>query len=140
MRIALILAAALTLPALARAEDGKLTLTVKETAGIKRFGYPVYSKLTLPREVSEKDRFRLLADGKPVVAQFRALKGEKKSIGLDFAVSCAPREKKSFTVEYGEKVEPGPEPKDGMKLEEAKGVYTVRSGGLEYVVDPAYPC
>jgi hypothetical protein len=121
----------------ARAEDGKLSLTVKETAGIKRFSYPVYVKLKLPREATEKDRFRLLADGKPVAAQFRLLKDEKKAVALDFTLSCGPLEKKTLTVEYGEKVEAGPEPKSGMKVAEEKGVYTVRSGGMNYAIDPA---
>ena len=43
---------ALVLLALALPASGeeRLTLTVRETAGIRRFGYPVYAKLTLPRE------------------------------------------------------------------------------------------
>jgi hypothetical protein len=129
--------ALLALAPLARAEDGKLSLTVKETAGIRRFGYPVYAKLSLPREATQKDRFRLLSGGKPVAAQFRTLKDDKKAVALDFTLSCAPLEKKTLTVEYGEKVTAGPEPKGGMKLEEKKGVYTVRSGGMAYVIDPA---
>jgi hypothetical protein len=141
MRAIVIGLAALALAPAARAgEGGKLSLTVSEKAGIRRFGYPVYAKLEMPREVTAKDRFRLLAGGKPVAAQFRSLAkaGEKKAVALDFAVSCGPLEKKTYTVAYGPDVEAGPEPKGGMKLEESGGVYTVRSGGMAYVVDPKY--
>src|SRR5689334_20455118 len=83
----------------ARAE-GKLRLTVKETAGIRRFGYPVQVTLTLPRDVTDRDRFRLLADGKPVAAQFRSLAnlGRKREVALDFNVNHAPLEEKTWTV------------------------------------------
>src|SRR5947208_765564 len=43
----------------AETATGKLELTVKETAGIQRFGYPVHVVLALPRDVTEKDRLRL---------------------------------------------------------------------------------
>jgi hypothetical protein len=137
MRGAFICLSLLTFAAAAHAEDGKLSLTVTETAGIRRFGYPVYAKLTLPREAAEKDNFRLLADGKAVPAQFRRLPGDKKAVALDFTLSCAPLEKRTFAVEYGEKVEAGPEPKGGIRLTKEKGVYTIRSGGMTYVMDPA---
>jgi hypothetical protein len=114
--------------------EGKLELTVSETAGIRRFGYPVHATLKLPREASDKDRFRLLAGDKPVPAQFRLLAGEKKSVAVDFNVSLAPAESKTYTVEYGPKVEAGPEPKGGMKLEESKEAFTIRSDGMVYVV------
>jgi hypothetical protein len=119
----------------ARAAD-RLEVTVKETAGIRRFGYPVAVTLTLPRDVTAKDRFRLLADGKPVAAQFRPLSalGQKRAVALDFNVNHAPRETITYTVEYGPDVVAGPEPKAGMKLEEGKVAFTIRSGGMVYVV------
>jgi len=46
MRTAIVGIILLAFAPVARAED-KLTLTVKETAGIRRFGYPVYVKLAL---------------------------------------------------------------------------------------------
>src|SRR5262245_22017446 len=92
----------------------EITLTVSETAGLRRFGYPVHAKLTLPRDVGDTDRFRLLLVKKPVAAQFRVLPGDKKKVALDFNVNQAPFEKKTYTIEYGPKVETGPEPKKGM--------------------------
>jgi len=56
-----------------------------------------------------------------LTAQFRALEDDKKAVALDFTVSCAPLESKRYAVEYGEKVEAGPEPKGGMKLEREEG-------------------
>jgi hypothetical protein len=88
----------------------------------------------LPREATEKDRFRLLDDGKPIAAQFRLLKDDKKAVALDFAVSLGPLATRKLKVEYGEKVEAGPEPKSGIKLEEGKEAFTVTSGGMKYVV------
>ena len=35
-------------------------LAVKETAGIRRFGYPVHAVVQLARPVTTRDRFRLL--------------------------------------------------------------------------------
>src|SRR6188768_627964 len=96
--------ALLVLVPLASGQDGKLNVTVKETAGIRRFGYPVAAKLELHRAAVESDRFRLLLDNKPVPAQFRVL-ADKKTVALDFTVNQGPFEKQSFTVEYGPKVE-----------------------------------
>jgi dienelactone hydrolase len=109
-------------------------LTVRETAGIRRFGYPVHVTFALPRDVTDKDRFRLLSDGKPVAAQFRTLAGEKRSVALDFNVSMGPLQVRHYTIEYGPTVEAGPEPKAGMKVEEDKEAFTTSSGGMVYVV------
>jgi hypothetical protein len=119
-----------------RAEDpGKLELTVKETAGIRRFGYPVHATLELPREAAGGDRFRLLTGGKVVPAQFFRLSaaGRKRSVAVDFIADMAPLGGRTYTVEFGPKVEPGPAPGGGMKLEEGKEAFTVRSGGMAYV-------
>ncbi len=116
--------------------EGKLALTVKEAAGIRRFGYPVHAAFLLPGAARDRDRFRLLADGKPVAAQFRLLSSDrgKREVAVDFTVNHAPLEEKTYTIEYGPKVEAGPEPKAGMKLEQGKESFTIRSGGMVYVV------
>ena len=130
-----LIAAVCLLFAGAAAKAEKLELTVSEKAGIRRFGYPVYVKLDLGRAVSDKDRYRLLADGKPVAAQFRSLAtiDEKNAVALDFNLSIGPLEKKTFTVEYGPKVQAGPEPK-GLTLDDKKDRYFLSSGGMTYVV------
>ena len=118
----------------ADAVPGKRELTVAETAGIRRFGYPVHVILDLPGDVTAKDRFRLLAEGKPVAAQFRLLAGQKRKAALDFTVSLGPLEKKRYAVEFGPLVEAGPETKGGMKLEENRETFAIHSGGMVYVV------
>lgn len=106
------------------------TLTVQETAGLRRFGYPVHTLLSW-KGISDKDRFRLLEDGKPVVAQFRPF---GKGVALDFNVSIGPKKSKIFKVEYGADVVPGPELRGGMTVEESDETITVRTGGMAYVV------
>jgi dienelactone hydrolase len=114
-------------------KTGKLEMSVRETAGLARFDYPVHATFELPREVRETDRFRLLSDGKPVPAQFRSLAGmgKKTAVALDFHTYAGPMEKKSFEIEYGPDVVPM-EPKAGMTVEETKERFTIRSGSLAY--------
>lgn len=66
-------------------------IRVSETAGIRRFGYPVTA--TLPASLAGRG-VRLLESGKPVAAQAR---GDQ----LDFSVSLGPYEQRDFTVEPG---------------------------------------
>ncbi len=54
----------------ARAAE-RLGLEVRETGGLARGGYPTHALLKLLRPVPPTTKFRLLHDGKPVVAQFR---------------------------------------------------------------------
>lgn len=74
--------------ALAASAPGQ-RLLVKETAGVRRFGYPVNA--TLPAELAGKG-VRLLENGKPIPAQAR---GDQ----LDFNVSLGPFEQREYTVE-----------------------------------------
>jgi hypothetical protein len=110
----------------------KLALTVKETAGIRRFGYPVAVTLKLPRPATEKDGFRLVADGKPVAAQFHVL-DDPKAVAVDFTAGPGPFESLLYAVEYGPSVAQGKE-KAGMTLDETKERLAVSSGGMKYVV------
>lgn len=125
-------------------EDTKtktLTLTVSETAGLRRFGYPVHAKLKLGRTVTDKDQFRLLRDGKPVTAQFRRLAtpGDEPVIALDFNVNQEPLQSATYKVEYGPEVKPGPEPKGGLEVVEDKETFTIKSGSLSYVLTRRKP-
>src|SRR6185503_16763847 len=49
----------------------RLDLEVRERGGLARGGYPAHALLKLPRPVSLATKFRLVHDGKPIVAQFR---------------------------------------------------------------------
>jgi hypothetical protein len=111
----------------------QLRVTVTETAGIRRFGYPVEVRLDLPEPVTEATRFRLLERGKPVVAQFRTQ--GPRMVGLDFTADHAPLETRDYVVEYGPDVQPGPEPKAGLRVETTADEFRVRHpGSLEFVV------
>lgn len=120
-------------------KTGTLTLTVRETAGIRRFNYPVAVKLQLPRRVLRKDRFRLLSADRPVPAQFRPLEDERRGVMLDFEVNLGPLEIATYRVEYGPGVKSVPEPSQGLLLQEEKVGYTVRSGKMSYGVGTIQP-
>ena len=66
-----------------------LGFQLKETAGLRRFGYPAH---TILPNVRGGATFRLLRDGKPVPAQFRRVVGTEgqEQIELDFNASPDP--------------------------------------------------
>jgi hypothetical protein len=115
------------------AEDvSRIKLTVSETAGIRRFGYPVSAVLPLDKDSIKVGRFRLLEDNKPIAAQFSP---RPDAVIVDFNVNHGPFEKKTYVVEYGPGVTPGPASRGGMKVEKEKGtIHIIGGGGLEYVI------
>jgi hypothetical protein len=131
--LALASIAGLLPPAPADEKPGEVTrlhVTVTESAGIRRFSYPVHVALPLKEALLDKTTFRLLEDGKPVAAQFRE---EGRSLHLDFTANHAPRETRNYVVEYGQGVPAGPEPKGGVKVETADDTVTVsHSSALEF--------
>ncbi|MEX1231803.1 MAG: hypothetical protein WEB58_16275 [Planctomycetaceae bacterium] len=102
------------------AERGELT--VCETAGIRRFVYPVAAEISLDG-IDENTKFRLLHDGKPTPAQFRKT---DDGVSLDFDASFLPMESRVYTIEYGVDATPEPEPPPGMSVEEHDDHYIVR--------------
>jgi hypothetical protein len=132
---------ALVLPTGRAAEPAdvqRLTLSVAETAGLRRFGYPVHVVLSLPQPVKDAEHFRLLEDGKPVTAQFRP-QGDKdqgfRTVSLDFNVNHAPLETREYVVEFGPGVERGPEPQGGMTVETTADEFRVaHSSDLQFSV------
>src|SRR5438105_1333729 len=104
----------------------QLGLEVRETGGLARGGYPAHALLKLPRSVPPTTKFRLLHNGKPVVAQFRPdREGATAQWWLDFQTEMAPHEKRKYTVEFGSDVAAGPERKNGHKLTEADGEFRI---------------
>jgi hypothetical protein len=138
----LLLGVLLVLPRATAADEvpanGRLMLTVRETAGIRRGSDMASVELPLGRPVRDTDRFRLLENGRPITAQFRPVHGDRKpasSVYLDFIVNIGPLEKRAYTVEYGPEVTPGPEPKRGLKVETGKDTITVvNAGELAFVL------
>ncbi len=95
----------------------RLVLTVTEPVGIHRDAAPVHARLELPRPVAPETKFRLVANGKPVAAQFRSNgKGDTADWWLDFVGRSAPFEKRQYVIEYGDGVTPSPEPSRGHRL------------------------
>jgi hypothetical protein len=116
----------------------RLRITVTETAGIRRFGYPVSAVLSLPEPAADAAHYRLLDDGKPVRAQFRpqgdAANGVR-TVSLDFTADNAPLESRDYVVEYGPGVGAGTEPKGGISVQTTEDEFRVRHpGDLEFVV------
>src|SRR5947209_982217 len=117
--VVVLVAACPTFPSPAHAAE-RLGLEVRETAGLARGGYPAHGLLKLPRPVSPTARFRLLREGKPVVAQFRpAGSGATAQWWLDFQTEVAPYEARKYVVEFGGDAAAGPERGGGHKLTES---------------------
>jgi fermentation-respiration switch protein FrsA (DUF1100 family) len=112
-------------------------ITVSETAGLRRFGYPVKARLVLPADCPSTSGFRLLDDKKPVVATFRRFpsgEANRERLEVDFAVQLAPSESRTFALEAGE-FSSGPSPKSGLKVERNGDDIVVRHGEqLKFVV------
>jgi hypothetical protein len=119
-------------PRLQAADDPKaqiLRLRLKETAGLRRFGYPVSTVVPVD---PNSPNYRLERDGKPVPAQFRTAFGRdgKKAVVLDFNASPGPLETEVYTVRAGPGVEPGAEPKKGMAVGHVGNVFRVTNGSV----------
>jgi hypothetical protein len=95
-----------------------------ETAGLRRFGYPVQ---TVVPEAAEGRNFRLIHNGRAVPAQFRAVEVApgRRELVLDFIASPEPLDTQNYEVLFGPDVEPGPDSKTGLKVEERDGRFNV---------------
>jgi hypothetical protein len=94
--------------------------------GLRRFGYPVRARIKTSVPAGS---LQLLADGKPVDAQFTRMDGGETEI--DFVISLGPWEKRRLTVEKGV-ARPISRP---MRVEESAASYAVRyPGGLTFHV------
>lgn len=84
-----------------------ITFTVSETAGLRRFGYPVTASLESARgAVASLEKIRLTsADGREVPAQFTVMSewpdGSVRSLDVDFSPSPGPLETQSYHVDTG---------------------------------------
>jgi hypothetical protein len=117
---------------------------VRETAGIRRFGYPIGAVLELREPLPAGTRFRLLQDGQPIEAQLRPFSRPSgrsggdgdliAGVAIDFEGNFLPRETRRYSLELGTDVLPGPEPSHGLKVEPSGDGFRVANGALEYVV------
>jgi hypothetical protein len=105
-------------------------LRVSETAGIRRFGYPVHAVVPLPRPPVEGEHLQLAHEGKPLAAQF-TLRG-KDAVEIDFAVSLGPNESRDLEIRYAKGEAAATK---GMRVEaEADRFRVQHAGGLEFAV------
>ena len=104
-----------------------IVVEVQETAGIRRFQYPVAVRLQLPEPVTRETDFRLLLDNRPVLAQFRPAEPGEAVAGwwLDFPVDLLPYQSLAYRVEYGAQLPAGPTAKRGHKLIESDETFQV---------------
>ena len=104
-----------------------------ETAGLRRFGYPVHTILT---EVENEKAFLLTRAGKPVPAQFRAIVAPdgRPAVAIDFNTSPGPLETEDYVVEFGRS---GSESTGGMFFERRDGFVRVANGTVLHFDVPA---
>jgi hypothetical protein len=95
-----------------------IAIEVQETVGIRRFQYPVTVELKLPEAVARETPFRLLHQGKPVLAQVRPAQADAAVARwwLDFPVDLLPYQSAAYELQYGPDVTPGPLSRQGHKL------------------------
>ena len=120
-------------------EAGAIGLVLRETAGLRRFGFPVH--LILPGDLPGQNA-RLLREGRPVDAQFRRMAGAdgRLALALDFVSGVGPLETERYVVEVGDGVEPGPEPKRAVRVEREGEAFRVTAGGsLTFTVGGRLP-
>jgi hypothetical protein len=112
--------------------------TVSETAGLRRFGYPVTASLETPQgSLRDAATARLLdAKGKDVAAQFTAMAkwpdGSVRGLDVDFTASLGPMETESYRVELaGGPTRPG---KNGLAVTESADEITVASSAIVHKI------
>ncbi len=120
------LAAATALPSLATAAPAPaaepLRFLLRETAGLRRFGYPV--RVEFPANGRDPKRLQLRWLGKPVPAQFRPVPDRPDSISLEFNSSTGAFGESPYEIREGEPHEGS----GGMTVKKADGVITVANG------------
>jgi len=101
-------------------------IEVAETAGLRRFGYPVRARI----KTSYPSRsLHLVSDGKTIAAQFTGI--DKDFVEIDFALDLGPGQKRNFVVEEGA----APPVNEAMSVEQTPTSYIVRHpGGLAFHV------
>jgi len=114
--------ALLLIPALLCGQVAKFR--VKETAGLRRFSYPVRTSIR-----ANETSLALFENGKQIPAQFTARQGGE--VEIDFNASPGPWESIDYRVE---KAAAGEAAGNTISVTQADGKFTVRVGAQEYLV------
>jgi hypothetical protein len=129
---------ALWLALVAMATAASVEFTVRETAGQRRFGYPVTASLELPQgALADAAGARLIgANGRDVGAQFTALSkwpdGSVRRLDADFNSSIGPCETESYQVEFGGAARPPG--RGGLSVTETPDEITVASSAIAHKI------
>lgn len=120
----MIRAALLLIPTLVAAQIARIE--VAETAGLRRFGYPVRARIKTSVSPSS---LALVSNGKPIAAQFTPI--EHNLVEIDFALDLGPWQKRHLIVEEGIQ----PPIAAPMSVEQSATSYVVRyPSGLSFQV------
>jgi hypothetical protein len=111
-----------------------ITFTVSETAGLRRFGYPVTASLeSAEGMIADAEKVRLLAaNGQEVPAQFTAMSkwpdGSVRGLDVDFSPSPGPLETLTYRVEVGK--DPKQTLRAGLSVTETDDEIVVASAAI----------
>lgn len=115
-----------------------VAFTVNETAGLRRFGYPVTASLeALQGALADPATARLLEkSGKEIAAQFTVMSkwadGSVRGLDVDFTSSLGPMGTETYRVEFaGGTTRPG---KGGLAVTESANEITVASNAITHKI------
>lgn len=115
-----------------------ITFSVSETAGLRRFGYPVTASLeSAAGMIEDAEKVRLLAaDGQEVPAQFTAMSkwadGSVRGLDVDFSPSPGPGETLTYRVEIGK--EPTQPLRAGLSVTETAAEIVLASAAIRHCI------
>lgn len=109
----------------------RIAFRLKETAGLRRFSYPVHAALP-KRTFATGLKYRLTRSGVEVPAQFREVGAESDHpcVVLDFNASPGPLETEEYGIEFGTEVKPG--------VELSRGLVASHEAGRFRIANPPY--
>lgn len=115
-----------------------ITFSVSETAGLRRFGYPVTASLeSAAGMIEDAEKVRLLTtDGQEVPAQFTAMSkwadGSVRGLDVDFSPSPGPGETLTYRVEIGK--EPTQPLRAGLSVTETAAEIVLASAAIRHCI------
>ncbi len=115
--------------ALAAQASNSVALSVKETAGIRRYSYPVGVRVPFPQgALASSANTRLLLNGSEVSAQYTGEgkwpDGSIQWLSINFNATIGPNESQTYQLEYGHDVRPA-SPARGLTITEDGDVVQV---------------
>jgi hypothetical protein len=133
------LATAATTLSAATTEERPVEFQLKETAGLRRYGYPVH--VVLPTEFTRggpgDEAFTLTRDDREVPAQFRRVEQLDRTsvVSLDFNASVGPFEVQKYAVKHNSGVKPAAVTARGMGVRQRGSDIEISNGPhIQYTV------